>query len=202
MRPPHTARSGQFGLSGLSGAIVAGLTGLILVACGGSAESTAPAASPSGAGTPAAAQQTPGTPVAASADSAASVPTVIRRAPRTATPTAVDPLAAVTSKAVPGVPVPAAAELVESMPATADGDARADYRIEGVESDALSEWFSREMAKAGWGEPEERDGALVFVHDSELSERFAELGQKRTATVVFDLTDDVDFTLLVEAPKP
>lgn len=183
--------------SGLLGAITAGLTGLTLAACGGGAESTAPAASPSGAGTPAAALQTPGTPIAA-----ASVPTVIRRAPRTATPTAVDPLAPVTSKAIPGVPVPAAAVLVDSTPPTAEGDARADYRIEGVEPDALAEWFSREMTKAGWGEPEERDGALVFVHDSQLSERFAGLGQKRSATVVFDLTDDVDFTLLVEAPKP
>ena len=52
----------------------------------------------------------------------------------------------------------------------------------------------------GWGEPEDRDGSLIFLHETQLSQRFAEEGQKRTATVIFELTEGIDFSILAEAP--
>jgi len=140
-------------------------------------------------------------PGAATPASGAVTPSLVARAPRTATPTVADPLAVAKSRAIAGVVVPAGAELVDATDADADADARADYRIDGVEAEGLSAWFAEHMPEAGWSAPEERDGALVFLHETELSARHASLGQKRTATVIFDLTDDVDFTLLVEAPK-
>lgn len=145
----------------------------------------------------------------APADDAAAVdatpippPTIVARIPRTPTPTAVDPLAVVPSAAIEGIVVPAGAELVDEAAATDDTDARADYRIEGVDAAELSEWFGAHMPDAGWGEPEERDGALVFIHTTQLSARHATVGQKRTATVFFGLEEGADFTLLVEAAKP
>jgi len=127
--------------------------------------------------------------------------TVVARTARTATPTPVDPLSPVPSQAIDGVVVPSSAELVDSTPATDDTDARVDYRIDGVETDELQAWFTKHMPALGWDEPEARDDALVFLHTRDLSARHAGLGQKRTAMVVFDLEDGVDFTLLVEAPK-
>ena len=140
-------------------------------------------------------------PVTVTPDSGAATPSLVARAPRTATPTVSDPLAAVRSKVIAGVVVPAGAKLVESTAASAGADARADYRIDGVDAGALSTWFAEHLPQAGWGAPEDRDGALVFLHETELSARHASLGQKRTVTVIFDLTDEVDFTLLVEAPR-
>ena len=136
----------------------------------------------------------------------AAPPTVVARMEPTATATvdpASEPLAAVASEALPGIVVPAAAELVEAIEAGEDTDARADYRIEveGVDAEALYEWFSTELPKLGWGEPEDRDGALIFLHETELSQRFAELGQKRTATLIFEPTEDIDVSILVEAPN-
>ncbi|MCB0216380.1 MAG: hypothetical protein H6648_09435 [Caldilineae bacterium] len=136
----------------------------------------------------------------------AAPPTVVARMEPTATATvdpAAEPMAAVASEGLPGIVVPAAAELVELVEAGEDTDARADYRIdvEGVDGDALYAWFSTELPKLGWGEPEDRDGALIFLHETELGQRFAELGQKRTATLIFDPTDDIDVSILVEAPN-
>lgn len=128
-------------------------------------------------------------------------PTIVARVPRTATPTAIDPLAVVPAEGIEGIVVPAGAELIEITAATDDADARADYRIADVDAEALSAWFAEHWPAAGWGEPEDRDGALVFVHTKALSARHASVGQKRSATVVFDLDEGIDFTLLVEAPK-
>ncbi|MCE7938213.1 MAG: hypothetical protein DYG90_06360 [Chloroflexi bacterium CFX6] len=117
------------------------------------------------------------------------------------TPTPVDPLAVAPAEGIDGVVVPAGAELIEITAATDDADARADYRIADVDAAALSAWFAEHWPEAGWGEPEDRDGALVFEHAEQLSARHATVGQKRSATVVFGLDEGIDFTLLVEAPK-
>lgn len=129
-------------------------------------------------------------------------PTIVARIPRTPTPTAIDPLAPVPSRAIDGIVVPAGAELVDSTAATDDTDARADYRIDDVEAGDLSDWFATHLQDAGWEAPDDRDGALVFIHSEQLSARHATVGQKRTATVFFGLEEGADFTLLVEAAKP
>ncbi len=133
-------------------------------------------------------------------------PSPVARMEPTATATvdpAEEPLAPVGSEELAGIVVPAAAELVDFVEAGEETDARADYRIEveGVDSEVLYEWFVTQMMEQGWGEPEDRDGALIFLHETELGARFADLGQKRTATVIFDLTDEVDFSILAEAPN-
>lgn len=140
---------------------------------------------------------------AAPATEAAPPTAVVRQEP---TPTATvdpaaEPLAPVASEALPGIVVPAAATLVELVEPTEDRDGRADYAIEDVDEEALYEWFVTELPKLDWDEPEDRDGSLIFLHRTELSRRFAELGQKRTATIVFGLVDGAAFSILAEAPK-
>lgn len=123
----------------------------------------------------------------------------VRRLP-TATPTP-DPAAPVPSEAIPGIVVPAGAVLVGRVPAGAENDARADYRVDGIDPETLGAWFVAELPAAGWGEAEDRDGVLVFLHGTELSERYAGIGQKRTATLILAPDEGIDFTLLVEAPQ-
>ena len=132
-------------------------------------------------------------------------PTIVRRIEPTPTPT-VDPKAepfyAVMSEELEGVPVPIGADLVEFVEATDDGDARADYVMQDTDDDAIAAWFLEQMPEHGWDEGDERDGGgLVFLHGEQLSGRYASEGLKRTATVILDTFDDnVDFSLLVEAP--
>ena len=162
---------------------------IALVACGGAPGPETPGAS-----------DRMGTP-----PTVAPTPTLVARLPATATPTPPpDPLAAVENDKVPGVFVPAGAELVAFIPPTDDEDASADFTMVGVSSEALFDWFKAQMPKHGWDEGEERGGSLIFLHATELSARFASEGLKRTATVHFDTIDapdgGVSFTLLVEAP--
>jgi predicted small lipoprotein YifL len=134
----------------------------------------------------------------------AAPPTAVVRMEPTPTATvdpAAEPMAPVASEALPGLVVPAAATLIELVEPTEDRDGRADYAIEDVDEEALYDWFVTQWPKLDWGEPEDRDGSLIFLHRTELSQRFAELGQKRTATIVFGLVDGADFSILAEAPK-
>jgi hypothetical protein len=134
-------------------------------------------------------------------------PTVVQRAGPPPTPTvdpASQPLAPIESGQVTGVVIPAGAFLLDYDEAWEEQDAVATYVINGVESDELYDWFVEQMVAAGWGEPEERDGSLIFLHTSQLSARFADEELERTATVFIDSLDDLEggttFTLVVEAP--
>jgi hypothetical protein len=135
-------------------------------------------------------------------------PTIIARRGPTATPTvdpAAQPLAPVESGQLPGVVIPAGAFLIDFDEPYEDQDAVATYVINGVDSEELYGWFLEHMVGAGWGEPEERDGTLIFLHSSELSARFADDDLERTATVFFDSLEELEggttFTLVVEAPQ-
>lgn len=135
-------------------------------------------------------------------------PTIISRAGPTATPTvdpATQPMAPIESGQLAGVVIPAGAFLLDYDEAWEEQDAVATYVINGVASDELFDWFVEQMVAAGWGEPEERDGSLIFLHTSQLSARFADEELERTATVFFDSLDDLEggttFTLVVEAPQ-
>jgi hypothetical protein len=161
-----------------------------LVACGG----TAPGGSDPGADGS-----------AATAATGAVTPTLVARLPATATPTPPpDPLAPVASDKVPGVVVPAGAELVAFTPAVEDEDAAADYIVPGISDEDLSAWFLKQMPLHGWDDGEDRGGSLIFLHTTELSARFASEGLKRTATVHFDTIDAPEgatsFSILAEAP--
>lgn len=151
---------------------------------------------------------------ATGAEADEAVPTVVARLVPTATPTADpadDPLFPVASERLPGVPLPAGASLVrfdEAVERTEDtegSDAVGTYVIEGVDSATLYDWFVEHMADEGWGEPEDRDGALIFLHTVEESARFeGEESSQRTATVYFDTLADLErgttFTVIVEVP--
>ena len=131
-------------------------------------------------------------------------PTVVARAEPTASPTVdpeADPFYPLVGDELPDVPVPIGAERVEFIEATENSDARADYTMADVDDETIAAWFLEQMPEHGWDEGEERTGGgLVFLHEDQISERYASEGLKRTATVIFDtLEDDVDFSLLVEA---
>ena len=80
-------------------------------------------------------------------------------------------------------------------------DAQAEYHMPGADLDQMSEWFAAQLPKAGWGEPEDVDGALQFVHQTELGKRSAREGIKRHALVLLLAADDgVDIVLNVEEP--
>lgn len=129
-------------------------------------------------------------------------PTIVRRARPTASPTAVDPLAPVAVKELPGIVVPAGATLVRFSPATPDADASADFRLAGADGAALGAWFQDQLPALGWERGDDLDGALLFLHGSQLSARHAGEGLKRSATILFAPGEEIDFTLIVEAPMP
>lgn len=133
--------------------------------------------------------------------------TVVRRRLPTPTPTvdpAANPLFPIELDALPGIVVPIGARVVETIEATDDADARIDFALPpDTTIDDMTAWFREQMPEQGWEESEERDGALVFLHDDQISERYASEGLKRTALILFDtLSDDVDFSVLAEAAKP
>jgi len=149
-------------------------------------------------------EDVPATPVA---EAPAAEPTAIRRLEPTPTPTldpAADPLAPIELEALPGVPVPIGARVVEVVTATAESDARVDFALpEGTTTEAMTAWFRERMPEMGWEESDERDGAVIFLHTEQLSARHAGEGIERTAMVLFDtLSDEADFTVLAEAAKP
>jgi hypothetical protein len=138
-------------------------------------------------------------------------PTLVASREPSATPTPEpDPMFPVESRVIPGVLVPYSAELVvfstprlgrDSEGVRAVADARADYFVPDADADALRDWFLENLPSAGWGEGEERDGTLFFLHTVEGSLR--EPGDEddeghRSATVFFDRGDGVSFTIIAE----
>jgi len=136
-----------------------------------------------------------------------STPTAVRRRLPTPTPTvdpAEQPLYPSEHDALPGIPVPLGARVVEVVAATEDADARVDFALpDDVTEDDVTAWFREQMPEHGWAESEERDGAVVFLHTEELSARHADEGLERTAMVLFEtLSEEADFSVLAEAAKP
>ncbi len=131
-------------------------------------------------------------------------PTIIARSEPTATPTidpADQPLYPVESAEIAGVPVPLAATVVEHVAGTADTDARLELAMPDYDEQTIYDWYSEQMPLFGWSDVEDRDGSLVFLHDEQLSDRFADEGLKRTATVLFfTLNDEASWTMIVEEP--
>lgn len=171
----------------LTAAIVLGL-GLPLAACGGDAPAEAP-----GAATEAAVAQQ------------AVTPTVVARQLPTATPTvdpAADPWFAVPDADLPDVPMPIGARRVAFAPATDTLDAAAEYAIDGFEEDKVVAWYTEQMRAFGWGLEREEDGTYTFLHTTDRSERFADEGLKRSATLLLSgSSDEADWTVIVEAPR-
>jgi hypothetical protein len=130
--------------------------------------------------------------------------TVIARRPATATPTQPpDPLQPVGSDVIAGIVVPLGAELLKHTMATDTNDASADYAMADVDNETLLEWFREHMVALGWVEDEERDGALIFVHEEQMSGRHPD--EARGATVFFATVEDLpegagSFTVIVEMP--
>lgn len=164
---------------------------LALVGCGG-----APADAPDEASADAA---------ATTAASAPITPTLVVRLAPTATPTvdpAADPWHAVLDPDLADVPVPIAATRVAYEPATADLDAAAEYAMDDFDEDALVEWYKEQMTAFGWGLDSEEDGSYVFLHTVDRSQRFADKGLKRTATLLISgSSDEAEWTIIVESPK-
>lgn len=137
--------------------------------------------------------------------SAPVTPTVVARLLPTATPTvdpAADPWFAVADPDLADVPVPIGAKRVAFEAATADLDAAAEYAMEDYDPDKIVDWYKEHMPAFGWGLDGEEDGSYVFLHTTEKSDRFADKGLKRTATLLLSgSTDEADWTLLVESPK-
>lgn len=186
--PSHPRRRGLAAALATPAAALALLLSLGLTACGGQE--------------PAEIEPTPEETVVAEAPSA--TPTTVERREPTPTPTPDDPWYAVEADGLPGVPVPQGAELVgELSPADEDRDARADYALgEDMTLDELYEWYLETMPEWDWDEGEDKDGGLVFLHQEQLSARYAAEGLSRTATVIFEaIVDGADFSLLVEAPE-
>lgn len=132
-------------------------------------------------------------------------PTVVARLEPTATPTAdpaADPWHPVQDADLADIPVPVAATRVAYEPATADLDAAAEYAMDDYDEDALVAWYKEQMTAFGWGLDSEEDGSYVFLHTVDRSDRFADKGLKRTATLLLSgSTDEAEWTLIVEAPK-
>jgi|GEM_PF-5405539 len=132
-------------------------------------------------------------------------PTVVARLEPTATPTAdpaADPWHPVQDADLADIPVPVAATRVAYEPATADLDAAAEYAMDDFDEDALVTWYKEQMTAFGWGLDSEEDGSFVFLHTVDRSDRFADKGLKRTATLLLSgSTDEAEWTIIVEAPK-
>ena len=132
-------------------------------------------------------------------------PTIVARVEPTPTPTvdpAEQPLYPGERDEVPGVPIPLGARIVDLAPATADADLRVQLALDDFDEEVVYDWYSEHMPEFGWGDVEDRDGSLIFLHDDELSQRFADDGLKRTATVLFVAIDEeADWTLVVETPE-
>lgn len=129
-------------------------------------------------------------------------PSVVGRAGPTMTADAAAiRLAPLPSDVIPDVVIPGGAELIEYVEPTESSDARADYLMPDSEASEIRNWFREQMPEVGWDEPTTRDGALIFIHSTQLSQRFAREGLRRTATVVFDESDEaLTITLIVEEP--
>lgn len=137
-------------------------------------------------------------------------PTVVARQEPPPTPTIdpqAQPFAPVEVEGLPGIVVPAAAQLAAEVDeATEAESARADFTMAGTTSDELAAWFEEQWEALGWSLSETRDTALVFIHEEVLSAQFAEEGLKRSATVFFDTVEDAEdeessFTIVAEAPE-
>jgi len=135
-------------------------------------------------------------------------PTVIaRRAPPpTATVDAAkEPMAPVAVEGLPGIVVPAAARLVRLDEGSSTEDALGAFGMSDTDGDELAAWFEEQLGAEGWVLEGERDGALLFEHSADTSARFAEEGLKRSATVFFDVAEELKegetgFTIVVEMP--
>ena len=164
-----------------------GLT-LPLAACGGDAPAEAP-----------------GTATEAAVAQQAVTPTVVARQLPTATPTvdpAADPWFAVPDGDLPDVPMPIGARRVAFAPATDTLDAAAEYAIDGFDEDKVVAWYTEQMRAFGWGLEREEDGTYTFLHTTDRSERFADEGLKRSATLLLSgSSDEADWTVIVEAPR-
>ncbi len=114
-------------------------------------------------------------------------PSPVPRLLPTATP---QPLSPVPSAKMPGVVVPAGAKLVTFTPAAEDGAAQAEYFIADLDADDARDWFRKHMVEAGWTQPEELDGALLFAHRTELSAQSARQGYRRSALLLFESQAD------------
>jgi hypothetical protein len=133
---------------------------------------------------------------------------VPRREP-SATPTPEpDPMAPVSSSHVPGVVIPYSAEvaLVDAEQTGSDPAAASDllveYLIPDADDDALRAWFTEHMPAAGWDEGEDRDGALIFRHRTERSQRGDPDEPMRVVTIFFGLSDGASVSIVAEPPPP
>jgi hypothetical protein len=144
-------------------------------------------------------------PTAVPSPTTAASPTIVARIEPTATPTidpAEQPLYPGERDEVPGVPIPLGARIVDIAPATADADLRVQLALADYDADLIYDWYMENMPDFGWGDVEDRDGSLIFLHDKDLSQRFIDDGLNRTATVLFiAIEEDADWTLIVEAPE-
>jgi hypothetical protein len=144
-------------------------------------------------------------PTAAPSPTTEASPTVVARIEPTATPTidpAEQPLYPGERAEVPGVPIPLGARIVDIAPATADADLRVQLALDDYDAELIYDWYIEHMPDFGWGDVEDRDGSLIFLHDKDLSQRFIDDGLNRTATVLFiAIEEDADWTLIVEAPE-
>lgn len=132
-------------------------------------------------------------------------PTLVARREPTATPTvdpAADPWFAVPDADLPDVPMPIGARRVAFAPATDTLDAAAEYAIDGFDGAEVVAWYTEHMRAFGWGLEREEDGTYTFLHTTDRSERFADEGLKRSATLLLSgSTDEADWTVIVEAPR-
>jgi hypothetical protein len=133
--------------------------------------------------------------------------TVIARREPSATPTPLpDPMSPVDSSHVPGVVVPYSAQLAlldaaQGTEPEAGTDLLVEYLIPEADADVLRAWFREHMPAAGWDEGEERDGALLFRHTTERSQRGDEDEPMRTVTIFFGVSDAATISILAEAPS-
>ena len=145
------------------------------------------------------------TPEPTAEPTALSTPTIVARIEPTPTPTvdpAEQPLHPGLRDEVPGVPIPIGARVVDLAPATADSDLRVQLALDGYEEEVVYDWYREHMPAYGWGDVEDRDGSLIFLHDEQLSQRFADDGLRRTATILFIAIDEeANWTMVVEAPE-
>ena len=145
------------------------------------------------------------TPEPTAEPTAVSTPTIVARVEPTATPTvdpAEQPRYPGERDEVPGVPLPIGARIVDLAPATADADLRVQLALDDYDESVVYDWYREHMPDYGWGDVEDRDGSLIFLHDEQLSQRFADDGLNRTATVLFIAIDEeADWTMVVEAPE-
>lgn len=127
-------------------------------------------------------------------------PTVITRREPSPTPTPEpDPLEPVASRVLADIPVPYGATLVTFSLGRVSADALADYALADADSTVLRDWFAEHMRAYGWDEPTPKDGALVFLHESQRPLRAPDdEDARRTTTIIFERKEGVAFTILSE----